>query len=47
MKNFLDSNHADDNVIFLGDFNDEISQSTVGNNESPYKNFDDVLNILL
>ncbi len=41
MKNFLDSNHADDNVIFLGDFNDEISQSTVGNNESPYKNFDD------
>ena len=41
MKNYLDSNHADDNVIFLGDFNDEISQSTVGNNESPYKNFDD------
>ena len=41
MKHYLDSNHADDNVIFLGDFNDEISQSTVGNNESPYKNFDD------
>jgi len=41
MKSYLDSNHADDNVIFLGDFNDEILISSVGNNPSPYKNFDD------
>jgi endonuclease/exonuclease/phosphatase family metal-dependent hydrolase len=41
MKTYLDNNHADDNVIFLGDFNDEILGSTVGSNDSPYKNFDD------
>lgn len=41
MKSYLDSNHADDNVIFLGDFNDEILISSVGSNPSPYKNFDD------
>lgn len=40
MKAYIDNNHADDNVIFLGDFNDEILQSTVGSNESPYANFD-------
>lgn len=40
MKAYIDDNHADDNVIFLGDFNDEILQSTVGSNDSPYSNFD-------
>ncbi len=40
MKTYIDNNHADDNVIFLGDFNDEILQSTVGSNDSPYANFD-------
>lgn len=43
MKTYLDSNHSEDNVIFLGDFNDEILVSTVGGNESPYMNFDDDL----
>ncbi len=41
LKNYLDANRADDNVIVLGDFNDEILQSTAEGNESPYKNFDD------
>ncbi len=40
LKAYIDANHSDDNVIFLGDFNDEILQSTVGNNDSPYANFD-------
>ncbi|MBO6793089.1 MAG: T9SS type A sorting domain-containing protein [Balneolaceae bacterium] len=40
LKAYIDANHADDNVIFLGDFNDEILQSTVGSNDSPYANFD-------
>tara|TARA_R110000868_G_scaffold410693_1_gene699766 strand:+ start:5031 stop:7610 length:2580 start_codon:yes stop_codon:yes gene_type:complete len=41
LKTYLDNNRADDNVIVLGDFNDEILQSTAGGIESPYKNFDD------
>lgn len=41
LKTYMDNNHADDNVFFLGDFNDEILESTVDGNESPYKNFDD------
>lgn len=41
LKTYLDNNHADDQVIFLGDFNDEILESSVGNNPSPYINFDE------
>ncbi len=40
IKRHLDNNHADDNVILLGDFNDEILISTNDNNPSPYQNFD-------
>lgn len=41
LKNYLDNFRADDNVILLGDFNDEILQSSVEGEDSPYKNFDD------
>lgn len=42
LKNYLDNTHQAKNVIVLGDFNDEIVQSTSsGNPDSPYKNFDD------
>ncbi|GAB5408051.1 MAG: hypothetical protein BalsKO_04160 [Balneolaceae bacterium] len=41
LKNYLDNFRAEDNVILLGDFNDEILQSTVEGEDSPYKNFDD------
>jgi len=41
LKNYLDTFRAEDNVLLLGDFNDEILQSTVEGEESPYKNFDD------
>lgn len=41
MKTYIDNNHADDNVIFIGDFNDEILESNASGNDSPYKNFDD------
>ncbi|XWN35925.1 MAG: T9SS type A sorting domain-containing protein [Balneola sp.] len=41
MKEYLDRNFADKNVIFLGDYNDEILESIVNSNDSPYKNFDD------
>ena len=41
LKEYLDRNRADDNVIFLGDYNDEILTSTFTGNPSPYKNFDD------
>lgn len=39
MKDYLDRDHPDDNVIFLGDFNDEINQSTYNGEVSPYDNF--------
>jgi endonuclease/exonuclease/phosphatase family metal-dependent hydrolase len=41
LKSYLDTNHAEDNVMVIGDFNDEILQSTAEGNDSPYKNFDD------
>ena len=41
LKTYLDANRASDNVIVLGDFNDEILESTNEGSESPYKNFDD------
>lgn len=43
LKEYLDRNYGDDNVIMLGDYNDEINSSTFNGNTSPYKNFlDDV-----
>jgi endonuclease/exonuclease/phosphatase family metal-dependent hydrolase len=39
LKEYLDRNYASDNVIMLGDYNDEITSSTFNQNESPYKNF--------
>ncbi len=41
LKNYLDNTHQGENVIVLGDFNDEILESTADGEESPYKNFDD------
>lgn len=41
LKEYLDRNYRNDNVIFLGDYNDEILTSTFTGNPSPYKNFDD------
>ncbi len=41
LKEYLDRNFNDKNVLFLGDYNDEIIQSLVNDNTSPYKNFDD------
>ncbi len=44
LKTFLDANRATDNVIVLGDFNDDLDVSIVTPNVSPYKNFvDDVV----
>ncbi|MEP1152018.1 MAG: choice-of-anchor D domain-containing protein [Balneola sp.] len=41
LKEYLDNQRANDNVIVLGDYNDEILSSTSTGNPSPYKNFDD------
>ncbi len=41
LKNYLDQNEAESNVIVIGDYNDEILASSVGGQDSPYKNFDD------
>ena len=41
MKTYLDAARANDNVILLGDFNDEILVSSYNSSNSPYKNFDD------
>jgi len=41
LKEYLDRNYATDNVLLLGDYNDEIVSSTFNQNPSPYKNFDD------
>ncbi len=41
LKAYLDGTHQGQNVIVLGDFNDEILQSTHQGIDSPYKNFDD------
>ena len=41
LKEYLDRNRASDNVIMIGDYNDEIVNSTFNDNVSPYKNFDD------
>lgn len=40
LKNYLDTNRPLDNVILLGDHNDDVIKSTVGTNlPSPYANF--------
>lgn len=41
LKEYLDINFSDKNVIVLGDYNDEVLKSVVNDNNSPYKNFDD------
>ncbi len=40
LKEFLDRDRSNDNVLILGDYNDEIGSSTFGGNTSPYNNFD-------
>lgn len=47
MKNFLDFNHLNDNVILLGDYNDDVTVSTYNNEVSPYQNFVDDSNYLV
>jgi endonuclease/exonuclease/phosphatase family metal-dependent hydrolase len=43
LKNYIDANFLTDNVIVLGDFNDDLDNSIAAGNPSPYKNFvDDV-----
>ncbi len=41
LKNYLDQNQETSNVIVIGDYNDELEASSVGGQESPYKNFVD------
>lgn len=41
MKNYLDNIHQSDRVIFLGDYNDDVTTSTFNNLVSPYQNFVD------
>jgi len=36
---YLDNNRQNDNVLFLGDYNDKLYSSTFNNLESPYSNF--------
>ena len=39
LKLYLDNNRQNDNVLFLGDYNDKLYSSTFSNLESPYSNF--------
>ncbi|MCH8568083.1 MAG: T9SS type A sorting domain-containing protein [Balneolales bacterium] len=39
MKNYLDTFRSGDNIIFFGDFNDQLISSTWNNAVSPYANF--------
>lgn len=41
LYNFINTSHTDDNVVVLGDFNDDVDVSTYNNQPSPYKNFVD------
>ncbi len=41
MKEYLDSFRTDDNVIFIGDYNDRLITATFDDQESPYSNFVD------
>jgi len=40
MKLYLDNLHMENNIIFLGDYNDQITSSITSGEESPYINFD-------
>ncbi|MDP2275014.1 MAG: hypothetical protein Q8K32_30000 [Archangium sp.] len=39
LKQYLDSTHASDNVMVIGDWNDDVDVSNVTPNASPYANF--------
>lgn len=39
LKEFFDSNRANNRVLLLGDYNDEMNGSTYNNQTSPYQNF--------
>lgn len=41
VKTYFDTSREQDNVILIGDYNDEMNQSTYNNVESPYANFID------
>ncbi|WP_142455898.1 T9SS type A sorting domain-containing protein [Gracilimonas mengyeensis] len=41
LKLYLDQAHGEDNVIFLGDYNDNVTGSITSGQDSPYKNFVD------
>ncbi|REL38319.1 T9SS C-terminal target domain-containing protein [Rhodohalobacter sp. SW132] len=41
MKEYLDDFRTEDNVIFIGDYNDGLVTATFENRESPYQNFVD------
>ena len=47
MKSFLDNNHLNDNVIFIGDYNDDVTVSTYNEEVSPYQNFVNDVNYLV
>lgn len=40
LKLYLDNERSDANVIFLGDYNDEVTSSITAGEDSPYANFD-------
>lgn len=40
LKLYLDNTRSEDNVLFLGDYNDTINGSITSGEESPYTNFD-------
>lgn len=39
LKVYLDSNRPNDNVLFIGDYNDKLNMSTFNDLDSPYQNF--------
>ncbi|MEQ9263846.1 MAG: T9SS type A sorting domain-containing protein [Balneolaceae bacterium] len=39
MKAYLDGFRASDNVVLIGDYNDEMETSITGSDDSPYRNF--------
>lgn len=41
LYNFINANHADDNVLIVGDFNDDVDVSTYNSQPSPYRYFVD------
>ena len=41
LKVYLDANRINENVMFIGDYNDQLTTSTFNNQDSPYKNFVD------